>query len=69
MTGPIKFIDVLERNRKRLAPHVGADFIEHIGRIEERNQFDDDRTNARRELREALKNETDVLLRKEEAKK
>ena len=67
MTGPIKFAEVLERNRATTAPHVSPEFIAHIAAIEERNQFDDDRASARKELRELLKNETQALLHKEDA--
>jgi len=67
MTGPVRFADVLERNRVKLATHLSPDFIADIAAIEERNQFDDDRTSARKELREVLKNETQALLRKEDS--
>ena len=66
MTGPIRFANVLERNRAKTAAHLNPDFIAHVAAIEERNQFDDDRANARKELRELLKNETQALLRKED---
>ena len=66
MTGPISFAEVLERNRVKTAQHVSPDLIAHIAAIEERNQFDDDRASARKELRDLLKNETQALLEKED---
>lgn len=62
MTGPVRISAILERNRARVAAGLSADFVELVASIEERNQFDDDRSAARRELREALKNETQALL-------
>lgn len=67
MAGPISIAGILERNRVRVAPRVRPEFIEDIAGIEERNQFDDDRGLARRELRDVLKQETQMLLVEEEA--
>lgn len=58
MSGPVSIAEVLERNRARVAPRISASFMKLIADIEERNQFDDERLSARREIREALKNET-----------
>jgi hypothetical protein len=46
--------EILERNRKKIAPDLPRDLLTEIAEIEEQNQFDDDRKNARQNLREAV---------------
>jgi hypothetical protein len=47
----VSLAEILLRNQERLAPDVSPDFLRAIAEIQERNQFDDDRAPARREMR------------------
>ena len=46
--------DILERIRSDSFPSLRAEFVKEVADIEERNVFDDDRTDALKELRSAL---------------
>lgn len=49
-----RLTEILERNRRQIAPDLPADLLLEIAEIEEQNQFDDDRKKARQNLREAV---------------
>jgi|GEM_PF-2746930 len=53
--GPAERVrEILEENRKRMHPDVPTDMLAEIAAIEEQNQFDDDRAQPRREIRELV---------------
>jgi hypothetical protein len=52
----IRLLEILERNRQKVAPELPSDLLKEIAEIEEDNQFDDDRKKARQNLREAVSN-------------
>lgn len=49
-----RFLGILEKNRKKVAPGLPSDLLAEIAQIEEENQFDDDRKKARQNLRESV---------------
>ena len=51
-----RLTQILERNRARTAPDLPSDLLAEMAEIEEQNQFDDDRRDARQALREAVAN-------------
>jgi hypothetical protein len=54
MQGSIRLAEILERVRTKNAKDLDRDLVRQIAEIEERNVFDDDRTQAQKEIRQLL---------------
>jgi len=54
MERSIRLAEILERVRSKNAKDLDRDLVRQIAEIEERNVFDDDRTQAQKEIRHLL---------------
>jgi hypothetical protein len=54
MKGSVRLAEILERVRSKDAKDLDRDLVKQIAEIEERNLFDDDRTQAQKEIRQLL---------------
>ena len=54
MKRSVRIAEILERVRSKNAKDLDRDLVRQIAEIEERNLFDDDRTQAQKELRQLL---------------
>ena len=57
-----RLVEMLEKNRVKIAPDLPAEFLVELADIEERYQFDDDRHPAQKDVRAAVKNAVEVAL-------
>jgi hypothetical protein len=54
MEGSVRLAEILERVRSKDAKDLDRELVKQIAEIEERNLFDDDRTQAQKEIRQLL---------------
>ena len=50
----MRLTPILERHRKALAPDISGEFVREVAEIEENFQFENDREEAKRRIRQAI---------------
>jgi hypothetical protein len=63
----VRLTPILERHRTTLAPDLSDEFVREISEIEERFQFENNREEAKRRIRQSLAIEVQQRLLAEEA--